>query len=158
MAKNNLQDVAAERAALSILCQSGSEYYFDVNDILTEETFTVDSNVVLYKCIKQIFQDSTSNKIDIGTILSAAATIGLTNFFDNKTEMQHIKAIMDFPADKSNLKSFVSKLKKLEIASKPPISLINIWRSKWCVHDHQDLGDHVPTPSLTSGCLHRFFS
>ena len=118
MAKNNLQDVAAERAALSILCQSGSEYYFDVNDILTEETFTVDSNIVLYKCVKQIFQDSTSNKIDIGTILSAAATIGLTNFFDNKTEMQHIKAIMDFPADKSNLKSFVSKLKKLEIARK----------------------------------------
>ena len=118
MAKNNLQDVAAEKEVLSILCQSDSEYYFDVNDILTEDTFTVDSNIILYKCIKQIFQDSSSSKIDVATILSAAATIGLTNFFDNKTEMQHVKAIMDFPVDESNLKNFVSKLKKLEIARK----------------------------------------
>lgn len=116
MSKNNLQDVASERAVLSVLCQHGAEYYFDVNDILSEDTFVVDTNVVLYKCLKNIFEGDQSSKVDIATILSAANSLGLDKFLSNKSEAQHIKAIMDFPVEISNFKTFVAKLKKLEIA------------------------------------------
>ena len=116
MSKNNLQDVASERAVLSVLCQHGSEYYFDVNDILSEDTFVVDTNIILYKCLKNIFENDQSSKVDIATILSSANSLGLDRFLSNKTEAQHIKAIMDFPVEISNFKTFVAKLKKLEIA------------------------------------------
>ena len=80
MSKNNLQDVASERAVLSVLCQHGSECYFDVNDILSEDTFVVDTNIILYKCLKNIFENDQSSKVDIATILSSANGLGLDKF------------------------------------------------------------------------------
>lgn len=118
MSQNNLKDIASERAVLSVLCQKGAELYFDVNDILSEDTFVVDTNIVLYKCLKTIFETEQASRVDIASILSAANSLGLDKFLSNKSEIQHIKAIMDFPVETSNFKTFVAKLKKLEIARK----------------------------------------
>ena len=114
----SLFDAAAERAVLSVLCQYGSEYYFDINDILSSETFTIDSNIMIYKCIKNLFDTQEVKKIDLPSLLSSAKSLGLDDFINRKEEMQHIKAIMDFSVDITNFKSFIAKLKKLEIARK----------------------------------------
>ena len=73
---NILSDPSTERAVLSIVCQQGESAYFDVADIINENTFTIDSNIVLYKCIKNIFKDNRQTAIDIAAIYSSAQELG----------------------------------------------------------------------------------
>jgi replicative DNA helicase len=115
---NILSDPSTERAVLSIICQCGEKAYFDVADIISETTFTIDSNVILYKCIKHIFQSNQQASIDIASIYSAAREISLDHILNKKEEVQHLKAILDFPVNIDNLLVFASKIKKLEIARK----------------------------------------
>jgi replicative DNA helicase len=81
-----------------------------------ENTFTVDSNQVLYKCLKHIFEQEHKSTIDLAIILSAATEIGLSNIFAKKEEVQHLKAILDFPVNSDNIRKFAAKIRKLEIA------------------------------------------
>ena len=55
-----LTDPAAERAVLSGIFNHGNSAYFDVSDIVNENTFTVDSNAIIYKCLKHILEDNKS--------------------------------------------------------------------------------------------------
>ena len=52
-----LADPSAERAVLSGICRYGEEIYLDIADILQEASFTIDSNSILYRCLKQIFKN-----------------------------------------------------------------------------------------------------
>ena len=113
-----LCDPSAERAVLAILCQYGREYYYEVADILSEETFYIDSNIVLYKCIKNVFEKQEVQKLDIASIYSAAKSLDLDFILNKKEETQHLKAILDFPVNAANLNSFTSKITKLSIARK----------------------------------------
>lgn len=111
-----LSDSAAERAVLSGICSFGEEAYIEIADIISESTFTIDSNIYLYKCIKHILSQEEKTKLDLASILSSAQEIGLSNILSNKDEIQHLKAILSFPVEKNNLKKFATKIKKLEIA------------------------------------------
>jgi len=114
-----LKDVSAERALLSILCKYGDEAYIEVSDILGDQTFTIDSNKIIYKCLKYIFEsENKRSQIDIALIYSAAKDLSLDNILNRKEETLHLKAILDFPANKDNLITFAAKIKKLEIARK----------------------------------------
>jgi len=115
---NILSDPSTERAVLSIICQQGENAYFDVADIINENTFTIDSNIVLYKCIKNIFKDNRQTAIDIAAIYSSAQELGLNHILEKKEEVQHLKAILAFPVNRDNLLLFAGKIKKLEIARK----------------------------------------
>lgn len=115
---NILSDPSTERAVLSIICQYGEHSYFEISDIINENTFTIDSNIILYKCIKNIFQSNQSANIDIAAIHSSARELNLDHILQKKEEVQHLKAIMDFPVNQENLLIFASKIKKLEIARK----------------------------------------
>jgi replicative DNA helicase len=113
-----LCDPSAERAVLSIICQHGEKAYLDVADLISENTFTIDSNIILYKCIKKIFSTNACSSLDIATIYSAAKELNLDHILQKKEETQHLKAILDFPVNESNLLQFTGKIKKLEIARK----------------------------------------
>ena len=113
-----LCDPSAERAVLALLCQHGDRAYLEVSDLISENTFTIDSNIILYKCIKKIFQNNSNATIDIATIYSAAKELNLDHILQKKEETQHLKAILDFPANINNLLQFTGKIKKLEIARK----------------------------------------
>ena len=115
---NILCDPSAERAVLSILCQYGETAYLEIAGIVSEHTFTIDTNVCLYKCIHQVLSSGTAKAIDIAAIFSAAKELGLDYIIQRKEEIQHIKAILDFPATIDNLIFFTTKIKKLEIARK----------------------------------------
>lgn len=112
---NILCDPPAERAVLSGILQYGDSVYIDVSDIIDESVFTVDSNQYIYKCIKQILSKGES-VLDVASILSAAQELNLSNILNKKEELQHLKAIYDFPVDISNVRKFAAKIKKLEIA------------------------------------------
>jgi replicative DNA helicase len=111
-----LCDPSAERAVLSGIIKYGEDAYLDVSDIITENTFNIDSNKILYKCIKNACDKGNIRTIDFATILSSAQEIGLSQVVSDKEEIQHIKAIIDFPVNIDNVRKFAVKIKKLEIA------------------------------------------
>lgn len=111
-----LCDPSAERAVLSCIIQYGDKAYLEINDIINQDSFTVDSNQLIYSCIKHIFSKDTVPSLDIASIYSAAQDLGFSHILNKKEEAQHLKAIKDFPANIDNIKQFAAKIKKLEIA------------------------------------------
>ena len=49
----DLNDPAAERAVLAGICSYGASAYYDVAEFLGVDTFTIDSNQMIYKCLTQ---------------------------------------------------------------------------------------------------------
>lgn len=114
---NILSDPPAERAVLAGICKYGSDAYLDVADIIQDTTFTIDSNTVIFKCLKHIFaSDVNASSIDIASIFSASNELGLEHVLSKKEEAQHLKAILDFPVNIENVRKFAAKIRKLEIA------------------------------------------
>lgn len=111
-----LCDTASERAILAGICRYGEDAYLDVADIIQESSFTIDSNTIIYKCLKYLCENQHKPHIDIALIYSAANDIGLSNFLQKKEEAQHLKAIIDFPVSLENIRKFAAKIRKLEIA------------------------------------------
>jgi len=111
-----LCDPAAERAVLAGICSYGENSYLDIADIIQETTFTVDSNSIIFKCLKHLFDQEHKTSIDIASIYSAAQELGVSHILNKKEEAQHLKAIMDFPVSEDNVRKFAAKIRKLEIA------------------------------------------
>jgi replicative DNA helicase len=110
-----LCDPAAERAVLAGICTYGDAAYLDIADILQESSFTVDSNGIIFKCVKHLCENNQP-KIDIASIYSTAQELGVSHILSKKEETQHLKAIMDFPVSLENVRKFAAKIRKLEIA------------------------------------------
>jgi len=111
-----LCDPAAERAVLAGICKYGEDAYLDVADILQPTSFTIDSNNIIFQCVKTICEKEHKPTIDIASIYSIAQEIGVSNILSKKEEAQHLKAIMDFPVSIENVRKFAAKIRKLEIA------------------------------------------
>ena len=110
-----LQDLPAERAILAGIFRYGSEAFFDIADIIDEGSFTLESNMSIYCCIKHILDKDDSAKPDIPLVLSTAKEIGLSDFFNNQ-EVSHLSSIIKFPVLLSNVRGFAAKIRKLQIA------------------------------------------
>lgn len=108
-----LCDPSAERAVLAGICNYGDVAYLEVADIVNESSFTIDSNQIIYKCVKHLC-DSNS-KIDVASIYSVANELGVESILQKKDEAQHLRAIMDFPVSIDNVRKFAAKIRKLEI-------------------------------------------
>lgn len=111
-----LSDPSAERAVLSGLIAYGYNSYIDISDILKETSFTLTSNTVLFKCLKNIFDNHGAETIDVAMILSSAQELSLQNVYNKPEEVAHLKAIIDFGVNKDNVRTLAIKIKKLEIA------------------------------------------
>jgi len=111
-----LCDTAAERAVLAGICSYGENAYLDIADIIQESTFTVDSNGVIFRCLKRLCENEHRPTIDIASIYSAAQELGVSHLLAKKDEAQHLKAILDFPVSLDNVRKFAAKIRKLEIA------------------------------------------
>tara|TARA_R110000744_G_scaffold139015_2_gene249995 strand:- start:3244 stop:4686 length:1443 start_codon:yes stop_codon:yes gene_type:complete len=110
-----LQDLPAERAILAGIFRHGSDAYFDIADIVDENSFTLESNMSIYCCLKHAIEKDDNVKPDVPLILSAAKEIGLNDFFNNQ-EVSHLASIIKFPVLLSNVRGFAAKVRKLQIA------------------------------------------
>lgn len=108
-----LSDVGAERAVLSGIFQYGKDIYIDVSEIIDINTFTVEGNQLIYKCIEQALKNHP--KLDIAVFLSAAHDLGYTEFFKEKTELEYIRSLFNFPIELDNIVIQAKKIKKLEV-------------------------------------------
>lgn len=111
-----VNDPAAERAVLASIGKYGANAYYEVADILTERSFSIDSNQIIWACFKKIFEQDEKAKIDIPSVYSAAAEMGLGYVFEKKQEVQHLNSIMNFPVELANTRKFAAKIRKLEVA------------------------------------------
>lgn len=107
-------DVAAERAVLAGIAQFGSSGYIDIADIVDINCFTLESNQVMFKCLKKTLEQSDS--VDVASILSSASSLGYDYIASNKSEIEFIRALFQTPIKIENIRKFGAKLRKLEIA------------------------------------------
>lgn len=111
----SLSDTAAERAVLSGICKYAENIYLEIFDIIDTECFTIDSNKLIFQCIKNLCEENIT-AIDIASILSQAKELGYADYFSNKEELNHLQAVLNFPIHKDNIKKFAGKICKLKIA------------------------------------------
>ena len=111
-----LSDAPAERAILAGICRYGSKAYHDVGDLIGTNSFTIESNSMIYACLKHIMDKEINIEIDLPTILSSAKEIGLHDLVSNKEEVQHLSGIMKFPILLDNVRKLAVKVRKLQIA------------------------------------------
>lgn len=107
-------DKGSERAVLSGVINGGLETFFDVDDIININTFFIDSNQAIFKCIKHALENG-AEKLDAPTILSSAKSIGLGDFFESEQEIKHLRSIINMSVDKSNIRKLAAKIRKLQI-------------------------------------------
>ena len=111
-----LCDPSAERAVLAGICKFGEDAYLDIADIVQPTTFTIDSNSIIYTCLKALCERDHKPSIDIPSIFSVAQELNFGHILAKKEEAQHLKAILDFPVNIENVRKFAAKIRKLEIA------------------------------------------
>lgn len=111
-----MHDPAAERAVLSSYFQHGKDAYIESSDILNEDCFFIDSNKVVYKCLRHYYQDE-NEKIDIPTFLSIANSLGYKEFFESKDEKKYLNSLTILPVELKNTRKLSAKLVKLKIAN-----------------------------------------
>lgn len=108
-----LCDPSAERAVLAGIFTYGDSAYLEISDIVSETSFSIDSNAIIYKCVKKLCENNS--KIDVASVYSVAEELELANILQKKEEAQHLRAIIDFPVSFENIRKFAAKIRKLEI-------------------------------------------
>lgn len=111
-----LSNPAAERGVIAGICRYGSESYFDVCDLINESSFTIDSNAIIYKCVKHILENDNHARIDVPSIYAAANTLSLGFVFEKNTEVKHLQSIFDFAVEQRNVRRFAGLIGRLEVA------------------------------------------
>jgi len=110
------QDVASERFILAAICKFGSEAYYDICDVISESTFTNESNKLIYRCLTQILRADDNAKIDISLIQAAAHELGVSYILTKKEEVLHLQSILEVPIELKSARKLAAKIRKLEIA------------------------------------------
>ena len=111
--KHNLEDLAAERAVISALCQHGLDAHLEI-DFIQSDHFTDEMNQLVFSCVqKSIFETS---KVELSSILSAANDLGVYDQINTRDEIGFIRSLFNFPILKDNIGIYASKLAKLKLA------------------------------------------
>lgn len=112
----SLNDPAAERAVLAGIYKYGSGAYLDICDMVKVGTFSIKANQCIWKCLDHICRHSDDAVIDLPSILSVAKELGLNTIIERPEEAKHLNSIMQLHVDRSNVRKFAGKIRKLEIA------------------------------------------
>lgn len=110
-----IQDIAAERAVLAGIVQYGADLFLDITDLVKTNTFSVDSNKIIFKCLERICNQDGAT-VDLPSILSAASELSLGHIFERKEEAKHLNSILSLRVKETNVRRFAAKLRRLQIA------------------------------------------
>lgn len=122
---STLKNVASERAVLAGLFQHGRESLIEVELLVSEDSFTLDTNKVLYKCIVHALKDKES--AGYTDILSSAKSLNLDEYVEKNEVLKHMSGIMNTPIHIDNISEHAKKLKRLEFARKIQSQLREIY-------------------------------
>lgn len=108
-------DLIAERTVLAGLYTYGYDAYVDIGDILNVDCFTDKSNQAIFNCISHLINKQDIKEIDQASLYAVATQLNYGFLFSDKTEREHLHAIINFPVKLDNIRKWAGKLKKLEI-------------------------------------------
>src|SRR4051812_20462784 len=108
---SELKDLGAERAVLAGTAHS-SDAFLDVDFQLRAETFTDNTNQIIWKCIKSIRDENLEAKIDLPLLRSKARELGFDHIVENPEELNYIKKILGFTVEVSNVRKFAAIIRK----------------------------------------------
>jgi replicative DNA helicase len=119
-------NIGVERAVLAGLCQYGRQAYFDVCDIISSHSFSIDSNQGLYKCVEKALIQV--EKLDSSSLLAASDSLGLSEFLTkNKIDIEYIRSLFNFPIKLENVRPHAKQLAKIEIIQKEQNALMDAY-------------------------------
>jgi len=114
--QTTLNNVASERAVLAGIFQHGKESLIEVELFVSENSFTIDINKVLYKCASHALQNSDT--ISYTDVLSSAKSLNLDEYVAKDEVLRHITGICNTPIHIDNVVEHAKRLKRLEFARK----------------------------------------
>src|SRR6056300_689453 len=109
-----LKNIASERAVLAGIFSHGIDCFIDVEMLIDEDTFTLDHNKVLFKCVEDAVKKS--EKIGFTEILSSAKGLGLSEYIERQDVMQHVNGVINTPIDIENVRLHAAKIRRLQFA------------------------------------------
>jgi replicative DNA helicase len=117
-------NLGVERVVLAGLCQYGKEAFYDVCDIISCNSFSLEANQAIYKCIEKVL--SQVDKPDITSLLAASDSLGLSALLTkNKIDVEYIRSLFSFPIKLPNVRPHAKQLAKIEIIQKAQNSLMD---------------------------------
>lgn len=122
-----LGNIPAERAVLAGICKYGSDTYVEIAPLLQEDTFTVDHNRVLFKCLQELLKKSSV--VDFASILSSAQDLSLSDYVNRPDVLKHIRAILETPIHIDNVYEHAVKIRRLQFAREIQNKLRDIYKS-----------------------------
>lgn len=111
-----LSNVVAERGVLAGIYQYGGEGYLDIADIISENTFTIDSNQIIFKVFKHILDKDEKIPLDLPSVYAAAKELSLDHILMKREEKDHLQAVINLKVNFDNIRKLAAKIRKLEIA------------------------------------------
>jgi replicative DNA helicase len=110
--KNDLSDVASERAVLAGLCQYGFDVLLDI-DFVNTACFSDSTNQIIFECVRDSIMDG--HKVELSSILSKANELGFASLLEKQEEVSYIRSLFNMPVHKDNIPTYAAKLAKLRI-------------------------------------------
>lgn len=110
--KKELNDLAAERAVLSGLCQYGIDVLMDV-EFLNIGHFYDPTNQVLFECITDCIKNGVA--VELSAILSRSIELGFEEMLEKDEEIGFMRSLFNFPIVKDNIPIYAAKLAKMQI-------------------------------------------
>jgi len=127
MAKeSSLKNIASERAVLAGIVQHGIDCFVDVEILVDEETFTLDHNKILFKCLVDAI--SKNDAIGFPEILSSAKSLDLNEYIEKPDVMKHVNGVINTPIHLENVRSHAEKIRRLQFARNVQNQLRDIYR------------------------------
>lgn len=148
-----VNNVASEKAVLSGMIRYGYDAFLDVSGLVEEQTFTIDENKVVYKCLSKIFE--TSQNVDLTSILSAAQQLDLSEFIEKKDALNHIKHLMHYDVHVDNIRQHAKKIRKLQLARDLQNELRSIYTELSEVDGDETVTEivSIPETQIQNACL-----
>jgi replicative DNA helicase len=152
---SELVNIASERAVLAGICRYGLDCYLDIEALLEEDTFSVDYNKVLYKCVKDIL--SKSDKVDFVSVLSAGHALSLGEYVEKQEVLKHIHGIMETPVDVNSVKLHAKKIRRLQFGRHLQNTIRESWKSLSSINGDESISEImglVETPIQDASLLY----
>lgn len=114
MQSDSPRNVAAERALLAGIFKHGSDAFIDVSDLVSSDTFTVEENSAIYRCIVEIF--NRGGVIDVPSILSMAESLDIGSYFQTIGVLEHLRSVANTNVEFPNIRKHAATIKRLQFA------------------------------------------
>ncbi len=111
---------SSERFCLAGLFQYGPPALASVMGILDATSFGFAVNAAIFRCVEHAFSSdfgaAVPDKLDVPTLLQAAAALGLSDHFSTANAQRHLRGLTSTPVEPGSVRRLAIKVRKLALA------------------------------------------